>query len=82
MLNPMNQCFRLLIGVGTDEAFIYYTVSPESDSLITFHKMGVTTGFAEEGYIQVMPEDTIPKEARIVITGSYFVKSEALKQGE
>ncbi|NQV03753.1 MAG: efflux RND transporter periplasmic adaptor subunit [Bacteroidia bacterium] len=69
-------------GVGTSDAFIYFTISPDSDSLIAFRRMGVTTGFAEDGYIQIFLPEPMPPDARVVVSGSYFVKSEALKQGE
>ena len=71
-----------VIGEGLSNTYIYYTRSPEMDSLITFQRMVVRTGFSEDDYIQVTPLDTIPPDARIVISGSYYVKSAALKQLE
>jgi len=69
-------------GEGTEDACIYYTRSPEKDSLIIFQRMNVKTGFTEAGFIQVFLPDPLPSDARIVISGSYFIKSEELKQRE
>lgn len=69
-------------GEGTEDACIYYTRSPETDSLIVFQRMNVKTGFAEAGFIQVFLPEPLPSDARIVISGSYFIKSEELKQRE
>ena len=71
-----------VVGEGSERAYIYYTLSLLHDSLISFHRMQVTTGFSEDGFIQVFLKDSLPPDARVVISGSYFVKSEELKQRE
>ncbi|MFC2101610.1 efflux RND transporter periplasmic adaptor subunit [Bacteroidota bacterium] len=71
-----------VVGEGTDGSYIYYTQSLESDSLIAFKRMKVSTGFAEDGFIQVFIKESLPSNARVVLSGSYFVKSEELKQRE
>lgn len=71
-----------VVGEGTDDAYIYYTLSPSSDSVYAFAQMRVSTGFSEDGFIQIILKEPIPPDARVVISGSYFVKSEELKQGE
>jgi cobalt-zinc-cadmium efflux system membrane fusion protein len=71
-----------VVGEGTDDAYIYYTLSPVTDSVYTFTQMRVSTGFSEDGFIQIFLKEPMPPDARVVISGSYFVKSEELKQGE
>lgn len=71
-----------VLGEGTEDAHIFYTRSSESDSLVTFQRLHVSTGFSEDGLIQVVLTEPLPSEARIVISGTYFIKSEELKQRE
>jgi len=71
-----------VVGEGTDGAYIYYTLSPETDSVYSFSRMRISTGFTEDGFTQVFLVDSLPPDARVVISGSYFVKSEELKQRE
>ena len=71
-----------VVGEGTDDTYIYYTCSKETDSLVMFRRMEVTTGFSEGGYIQIFLSEPMPADARVVVKGSYFVKSEELKQRE
>ena len=65
-----------------NNAWIYFTVSPEGSKEMEFKRVPVKTGFREEGYIQVEPLTSIPPEARIVMKGAYFIKAEGLKNSD
>lgn len=68
---------------GTNnETYCFYTVSSVSSATMSFQKLMLKTGFREDGYVQVAPVTVLPPGGRIVIKGSYFIKSEQLKQQE
>ncbi len=43
-----------------------------------FHELPVETGFVEDGFIAVNLMADLPENARIVINGSYYIKSAKL----
>lgn len=57
-------------------AWIYYTTSLEADSVFVFHKLPVKTGFMEDDLIQVTLLDSLPSGARIVTSGTYYLKDQ------
>jgi cobalt-zinc-cadmium efflux system membrane fusion protein len=66
--------------IAIDNAnYIYCTTTPDNTKQFTFFKVPVKTGFKEMGYIQVEPLTAIPSEGRVVIKGTYFIRSEELK---
>jgi cobalt-zinc-cadmium efflux system membrane fusion protein len=67
---------------GEANYHIYYTIpSLMNKDHVAFKKASVERGFVEEGYAQVILLDTIPSEAKIVVSGSYYIYSAEL-QGE
>ena len=70
--------------VITDEnsAYFFITESPEGSATLNFSKIPVTTGFREDGFVQVTPLKAIPAGARIPVKGTYFIKAQGLKQAE
>lgn len=65
-----------VMNFGTGNPYIYYTTSAPGNSIIEFSKVVITTGFAEDGLVQVAPLRPIPENARIVIEGGYYIQSE------
>ena len=65
-----------------NETYGFYTLDNPDGTQARFHKFNVKTGFTEEGFVQVSPQDSLPEGAQIVIKGVYYVKSEMLKGGE
>jgi len=57
-----------------DEHFIYIETAPR-----TYRQMAVRTGASDLGYTEIMPLSELPKGARIVIKGAYYLLSEATK---
>lgn len=62
--------------------FIYYTESSSHTNDITFKRAEVNIGFKEDGFIAVTVNSKIPKDARIVTNGGYFIKASALNLEE
>ena len=62
-----------------EETYGFYTLNEMADNEMTFYPFAVKTGFSEDGYIHVQPERQIPSQAKIVLTGVYYLKSELLK---
>ena len=62
-----------------NNAYVYYTVSPDDSKEKEFKRVQVRTGFREEGFIQVELLSPVPPNARIVLQGAYFIKAEGLK---
>ncbi len=62
-----------------DTRFGFYTTDPEGSERFRFQPFLLTTGFTEEGYVEVKPQEEIPENARIVLTGVYYLKSEMMK---
>ena len=60
--------------------FGFYTTDAAGSAEYHFYPFLLTTGFTEEGYVEVHPIEPLPKDARIVLTGVYYLKSELMKQ--
>jgi cobalt-zinc-cadmium efflux system membrane fusion protein len=63
-----------------DQSYCYFSTSADHSKELKFRKLSVKTGFREDGFVQVEPLQEIPAGARIVTKGTYFIKSEGLKQ--
>jgi cobalt-zinc-cadmium efflux system membrane fusion protein len=63
-----------------DQAYCFFTLSPDNSKELKFRKLNVKAGFREDGFVQVEPLQEIPAGARIVTKGTYFIKAEGLKQ--
>ncbi len=59
--------------------FGFYTTDPAGSSELHFKPFLLNTGFVEEGYVEVYPMEELPENARIVLTGVYYLKSEMMK---
>ena len=57
----------------------FYSEDPEGSAAYHFHPILLRTGFMEEGYVEVYPEEELPEGARMVMTGVYYLKSEMMK---
>ncbi len=71
-----------IMNYGSDDTYVYYTLSPEDADSFTFEQIPVQTGYAEDGYIRVKLLDKLPQDARIVTTGGYYVKAQAANTGD
>jgi len=67
---------------GDSSTYLFYSLSSPEDSLQIFYRLPVQSGFAEEGYKQVILLDSLPAGARIVVRGGYYIKSEEEDQPE
>jgi len=59
--------------------FGFYSLDAEGSQSYRFFPFLVNTGFSEDEYIQVDPVDSLPPDARIVLSGVYYLKSEMMK---
>jgi cobalt-zinc-cadmium efflux system membrane fusion protein len=59
--------------------FGFYTTDPEGSTELRFKPFLLNTGFMEDGYVEVYPVEELPENARIVLTGVYYLKSEMMK---
>lgn len=64
------------------EKYGFYTIDDPSALELTFHRFDMITGYAEDGYVHVDPKITLPENARIVLSGVYYIKSEILSNAE
>jgi cobalt-zinc-cadmium efflux system membrane fusion protein len=72
-----------VIRLEANEYIIFYTTpSMQTDEGTSFMKVGVETGFTEDGYIQLSLKGSIPENAMIVVSGAYFLKTEMARQAE
>jgi cobalt-zinc-cadmium efflux system membrane fusion protein len=62
-----------------EDTYGFYTTDDVHGVSLTFHKFQVKTGFTEEGFVHVVPEEPLPKNAMIAMDGVYYLKSELLK---
>lgn len=60
----------------------FYTLDKPGMEIFHFYPFEVNAGFEEEGYIEVAPVKPLPEEARIVLSGVYYLKSEMMKSLE
>lgn len=58
--------------------YIYYTLTPDNSDEYVFYELPVETGFVEDGFIAVNLLADLPENARIVVKGSYYIKSARL----
>jgi len=66
-----------------NEWIIFYTTEEEQgESGTTFHTANVKPGTSQNGYIEVMLEQALPIDSKIVVSGAYFLKTEQAKQAE
>ncbi|MFO8128694.1 MAG: efflux RND transporter periplasmic adaptor subunit [Bacteroidales bacterium] len=66
---------------GNEEHYIFYSLPFwNNDTAYYFNTARVKPGFAEDGYAQVTLLDSIPEEAKIVVQGGYYLKSETMKE--
>jgi len=59
-----------------DDHFIYLESGPR-----TYRQVAVRTGASDLGYTEVVPLSELPKDARVVTKGAYYLLSEATKGG-
>jgi len=59
-----------------DDHFIYLESAPR-----TYRQVAVRTGASDLGYTEVVPLSELPKDARVVTKGAYYLLSEATKGG-
>jgi cobalt-zinc-cadmium efflux system membrane fusion protein len=71
-----------IMNFGSDQTYIYYTSSGLSDATLFFEKAFVKTGFAEEGFIQIVLTEALPSGALVVINGGYYLRAEEMKNKE
>jgi cobalt-zinc-cadmium efflux system membrane fusion protein len=57
-----------------DDHFIYLETGPR-----TYQQLAVRTGASDLGYTEIVPLSDLPKGARIVTKGAYYLLSEATK---
>ena len=60
----------------------FYTTDDPNAEETTFHRFDLITGYAEDGYVHVQPKSTLPENARIVLSGIYYIKSEIMSNAE
>lgn len=65
-----------------DGSYCFYMLPSTSRQEMRFFRLPVSTGFKEDGFIQVTPLTPLPANAEIVTSGTYFIRAEALKQTE
>lgn len=65
-----------IMRTGSSGTYVYYTMDEEDSKKFTFSKIGVSTGYNEDGFVQVTFEDDLPARARIVINGGYYILAE------
>lgn len=62
-----------------NEKYGFYTTDAQGSESYRFYPFDLTAGFEEEGYIEVYPITELPPNARVVLTGVYYLKSELMK---
>ncbi|MCB2222261.1 MAG: efflux RND transporter periplasmic adaptor subunit [Bacteroidetes bacterium] len=62
-----------------DDTYGFYTTDDVNGPSVTFQKFNVKTGFTEDGFVHVVPDQTLPENAMIAMDGVYYLKSELLK---
>lgn len=71
-----------IMNFGSDQTYIYYTLAGTADMNLFFDKAYVKTGFAEEGFIQVILTEPLPSGALVVTNGGYYLRAEEMKNQE
>jgi len=61
--------------------YIFIQASEESDGEVTFHLFSVRTGEKDGDFLEVIPVDELPAQAKIVTQGAYYLMAE-MKKGE
>lgn len=64
-----------------DGSYCFYSMGAEKGGT-RFFRLPVRTGFREENSVQVQPLAPLPTEAKIVVSGTYFIRAEGLKAAE
>lgn len=57
----------------------FYSLDEDAADELHFYRIALECGFEEDGYIEVWPAYPLPDKARMVITGTYYLKSELLR---
>jgi cobalt-zinc-cadmium efflux system membrane fusion protein len=65
-----------IMNMGTSNTYIYYTLEKEGSEKYTFKKLPVSTGYNEDGFVQVSFPDPLPGQARVVVNGGYYILAE------
>jgi cobalt-zinc-cadmium efflux system membrane fusion protein len=60
----------------------FYTLDNWNSKELTFHRFDLKTGYVEDGYINVKPLNELPENAKVALTGVYYIKSEILRNTE
>ncbi len=62
-----------------EDTYGFYTLDNPEDPYLSFYKFNVKTGFSEDGFVHVIPDEPLPENALIAMDGVYYLKSEMLK---
>lgn len=65
-----------IMNSGTSNTFVYYTTDSENSNTLSFEKVGVSTGYNEDGFVQVSFSERLDPAARVVISGGYYIMAE------
>lgn len=65
-----------IMNSGTSNTYVYYTLDGAGSKNYTFKKIAVSTGYSEDGFVQVSFQDELPAPARVVINGGYYILAE------
>jgi cobalt-zinc-cadmium efflux system membrane fusion protein len=71
-----------IMNFGSNLPYFYYTLDKPDAPSMTFDKIFVSTGFQEEGYVQVTLKNELPPAAIVVTNGGYYINAEELKGQE
>lgn len=71
-----------IMNYGTGKPYIYYTTGEFNAPSLSFEKMYVSTGFDNNGFIQISLNEPLPEGAKIITKGGYYIDAEASKEEE
>lgn len=63
-----------------DRKYGFYTLDDSDSKELSFFMFSLKTGFTEDGFVEVFPDFPIPQGGRIVVSGTYYLKSEMIKR--
>ncbi|MDX2196331.1 MAG: efflux RND transporter periplasmic adaptor subunit [Cytophagales bacterium] len=64
----------------SDQSFIYYTQNTATDTIIIFHKAKIKTGTSDGNYVELIPEEMVPKNARVATMNVANLEAEFKKR--
>ncbi len=66
---------------GQDFVFIQHTEQPD-DGAVVFKKIPVRRGVSDVGFAEITPLGNLPKEAKVVVEGAFFLLAKLTNLGE